>query len=164
METDYELLEVKWDEIIKLAKNILDEINIKKIKVDTLVPVLRGGMPLSLILAYNLGDVDTACIHIRSSDENSPNSSFSKPRLVGLTNNSCITGKNILLVEDVVDSGRTLELCINILKKYKPKSINVASLYNFNSKDKNIIAGKNMTEYFWIVFPWETKIKEVKND
>ena len=164
MNTNYELLEIKWEEIIELSQKIFEQLKNKKIKVDTLVPVLRGGMPLALILGYNLPQVNTACLHIRSSDTNSPNSSFSKPRLIGLTNSKCIEGKNILLVEDIVDSGRTIDLCIEILKKYKPKSINVVTLFNFNLSRKDIIAGKEMSEYFWIVFPWESKLEVRKHD
>ena len=69
-----------------------------------------------------------------------------------------------MLVEDIVDSGRTIDLCIEILKKYKPKSINVVTLFNFNLSRKDIIAGKEMSEYFWIVFPWETKLEVRKHD
>ena len=54
MNTNYELLEVKWEEIIELSQKIFEQLKKKKIKVDTLVPVLRGGMPLALILGYNL--------------------------------------------------------------------------------------------------------------
>ena len=164
MNINYELLEVTWEDIIELAQNIFTQLKKKKIKVDTLVSVLRGGMPLALILGYNFPHANTACLHIRSSDTNTPNSSFSKPRLVGFTNSKCIEGKNILLVEDVVDSGKTIDLCTEILKKYKPKSIHVVTLYNFNSKRKDIIAGKEMHEYFWMVFPWETKLEVRKHD
>ena len=39
-----------------------------------------------------------------------------------------ITGKDVLIVEDIVDTGRTLEKVIDILQTRKPNSIKVASL------------------------------------
>ena len=51
-----------------------------------------------------------------------------------------ITGKNILIVEDIVDSGNTLDFILNELKKNKPKSIKIITLlhkpdvYNFDMK------------------------------
>ena len=48
--------------------------------------------------------------------------------------------KNILIVEDIVDSGNTINFIYQYLKKQKPKSIEIATLffkpkaYNFNMK------------------------------
>ncbi|MFW5780875.1 MAG: hypoxanthine phosphoribosyltransferase [Bacillota bacterium] len=39
-----------------------------------------------------------------------------------------IEGKNVILVEDIIDSGNTLSYLIRLLKQRKPKSIKVASL------------------------------------
>ncbi len=160
METNYELIKISWNDVLELSRNILSQIEDKKIKIDTIIPVLRGGMPLALLLGYNFENVNTACIHVRSSDKNIPNSSFSNPNLVGITNNNFITGKNILLVDDVIDSGKTIDLCLNILKKYKPRSITIATLYNFNKTKTNIISGQKMDKHFWIVFPWEKNLRK----
>ena len=39
-----------------------------------------------------------------------------------------IEGKDVLIVEDIIDSGRTLYYLINILKKRNPKSIKLCTL------------------------------------
>ena len=39
-----------------------------------------------------------------------------------------ITGKNVLIVEDIIDSGRTLSYLIEILKKRNPASIRLCTL------------------------------------
>ena len=39
-----------------------------------------------------------------------------------------IEGKNVLLVEDIIDSGRTLSLLIEVLKSRNPKSLSVCTL------------------------------------
>jgi hypoxanthine phosphoribosyltransferase len=41
-----------------------------------------------------------------------------------------ITGKNILLVEDIVDTGRTLDYLLRILLQRSPKSIRLCTLLN----------------------------------
>lgn len=41
---------------------------------------------------------------------------------------SPITGKDVIIVEDIVDTGLSLEFTINYLKSKKPKSIKVVSL------------------------------------
>lgn len=39
-----------------------------------------------------------------------------------------IGGKNLLIVEDIIDSGRTLHYLVNILKERKPESIKICTL------------------------------------
>ncbi|XP_074658985.1 hypoxanthine-guanine phosphoribosyltransferase-like [Tubulanus polymorphus] len=41
---------------------------------------------------------------------------------------SNLTGKNVLVVEDIIDTGNTMKCLLNMLDKYKPKSVKVASL------------------------------------
>ena len=57
-----------------------------------------------------------------------------------------------------MDSKITLDYTIDLLKKYNPKSINVAILYNFN-KDTfgSVYSGEEVKEYKWVIFPWEDK-------
>jgi hypoxanthine phosphoribosyltransferase len=47
--------------------------------------------------------------------------------LIGL--NEKIAGRNSIILEDIVDSGNTLEVVYNELKKKKPRSIKVCSLF-----------------------------------
>jgi hypoxanthine phosphoribosyltransferase len=39
-----------------------------------------------------------------------------------------ITGKNVILVEDIIDTGRTLDYLIRILKERSPKSLRLCTL------------------------------------
>jgi len=47
--------------------------------------------------------------------------------LIGLNEN--LTGRTVIIVEDIVDSGNTLEKVLEELKKHNPKSIKVATLF-----------------------------------
>lgn len=47
-----------------------------------------------------------------------------------------ITGKDVLLVEDIVDSGLTAQYLLKVLGKKKPRSINVCTL--LNKQDRRI--------------------------
>lgn len=46
--------------------------------------------------------------------------------LIGL--NEDIKGKSIIIVEDIVDSGNTIEALLNILRRHEPKEIKTATL------------------------------------
>ena len=39
-----------------------------------------------------------------------------------------LTGKNVIIFEDIIDTGRTMTKLLNTLSKYNPKSVRVATL------------------------------------
>jgi hypoxanthine phosphoribosyltransferase len=54
--------------------------------------------------------------------------SMGEVEIVGSDDMSNITGKNVLIVEDIIDTGKTMMKLLNVLDKYKPKSVRVCSL------------------------------------
>lgn len=161
MKTNYEIINIDWKIVKKLTKNIIDYIKENNIEIDTLVPVIRGGMPLALLISANIKNLNTASIQIKRSLTNETNAEFGEASLLGITNIEAIKGKNILVTEDTVDHGKTLDCVIQELKKYHPKNIYIATLYNFNKdKYKDIICGKYMQKQQWIIFPWEENVYE----
>lgn len=57
--------------------------------------------------------------------------------LIGLDEN--IEGRHIIIIEDIVDSGHTIEDILNNLKQYSPASVKVATLlFKPNAYKKNI--------------------------
>ena len=154
--TNYTIEEVSWDEVKKLAYNIAKKIKDDNVKVDVIIPVLRGGMPLALLLSSLLNISEMACIHIRRSLSDEPNAEFGKPILKGITNDKIIKNANVLIVDDTLDSKETLDYAKNIIQQYNPKNIEIAILYNFNKATFNeIYSGEEVSEYKWVVFPWE---------
>ena len=161
MKTNYKLRNIDWSEIRNLSKKILYQINKEKIDIDSLVTIFRGGAILSLILSANIKNLETACMHITRSLSNDSNAEFGSSIFKGITNSSAIEGKNVLLTEDIIDSGLTVDYALEELRKYNPKNIYIATFYNFNKgKYRNVISGEKMNEYCWIVFPWEEKFNE----
>lgn len=156
--TNYPLSKTSWKEVEKLTYNIANKIIFDGLKIDLLVPILRGGMPIALLLSSMLNVSEMSCVHIRRSVDDIPNTEFKKPINKGITNVEKITGANILIVDDTLDSKSTLNYTIELLRKYNPKSINVAILYNFNkSTFHTIYSGEEVKNYKWVIFPWEDK-------
>lgn len=160
--TNYPLVKVDWEEIQKLSSKIAKQIIEDDKRIDLIVPILRGGMPIAMILSSILDVTEMSCVHIRRSINDEPNTEFKKiPINKGITNIEKITNANILIVDDTLDSKITLDYTISLLKQHNPKSISIAILYNFN-KDTfgNVYSGEEVQKYKWVVFPWEdNKIK-----
>ncbi|XP_043397284.1 phosphoribosyltransferase domain-containing protein 1 isoform X2 [Chelonia mydas] len=49
-------------------------------------------------------------------------------QIIGGDDLSKLTGKSVLIVEDIIGTGRTMKALLNNIEKYKPKMIKVASL------------------------------------
>ena len=73
-----------------------------------------------------------------------------------------ITGKNIVLIDEVNDSQATLAYCIGELLKYKPNEIVVMVLHD-KKKQKDVDMPKEIKHYYpamltediWIGYPWD---------
>ena len=70
--------------------------------------------------------------------------------------NMSIEGRHVLVVEDIVDSGRTLALLSNILKKRDPASLRLCSLLDKPSRRVTPVSidylGFEIEEYFVVGF------------
>ncbi|XP_070320336.1 hypoxanthine-guanine phosphoribosyltransferase isoform X4 [Odocoileus virginianus] len=49
-------------------------------------------------------------------------------KVIGGDDLSTLTGKNVLIVEDIIDTGKTMQTLLSLVKKHKPKMVKVASL------------------------------------
>ena len=72
-----------------------------------------------------------------------------------------IRGKSVLVVDDVVDSGRTMQLAIDIVSAHVPRSLRSAVLY-VKPWSTYIPDYYHAITDEWIIFPWEVceSIKE----
>jgi hypoxanthine phosphoribosyltransferase len=53
-----------------------------------------------------------------------------------------VQGQHVIVVEDILDTGKTLKYILNYLSKYNPKSLEVATLVNKASKDHTGVTPK----------------------
>ena len=157
---EQEIYNLSWEDVLLGVKNILKEIKENNINIYTIIPILRGGAPLGNLLSNNM-DADISYMHIRRTKSNDVNAVFGTPVLKGITNEETIEGKDILIVDDLLDKGDTMKFAIKELEKYNPKSIHIAVLYNFTNLDnpERYLIGLTMEDKKWIVFPWETRLE-----
>ncbi|GAB1302775.1 Hypoxanthine-guanine phosphoribosyltransferase [Apodemus speciosus] len=50
-------------------------------------------------------------------------------KVIGGDDLSTLTGKNVLIVEDIIDTGKTMQTLLSLVKQYNPKMVKVASIY-----------------------------------
>lgn len=133
-------------DVVKLAKKL------KKSHFDYLVVIARGGMIPASLLSYYL---KIKKIRVVSYSHYKADAVRGKLKLV-LPLDSKIKNKKVLLVDDVVDSGLTLQKAVKMLLARNNKV--TTAVLHYKSCHQPVIK----PDYFisdpgniWVVYPWE---------
>ena len=121
---DEEKLEKRVKE---LAKEIEEDYKDKEIN---LICILKGSIMLTCDLAKNINRNVTIDFLRVSSYENDKSKTISFVK--GLLPD--IKGKDIILIEDIIDSGKTMNFLVPLLSKMKPNSIKICTLLDKPSR------------------------------
>jgi hypoxanthine phosphoribosyltransferase len=142
-----------WSQIYKLLLRLSSKIRSASYTPDAIVGISRGGwfparLLSDLLETTNLVNVKTECYTGIAK-------SVKQPRLIQFISGE-VSGKKVLVVDEIADSGRTLKLVVNYLKEQGAAEVKTAVLYR---KPKSVITPdfcEKKTDS-WVVFPWELK-------
>jgi hypoxanthine phosphoribosyltransferase len=146
-----EYLRLTWDDIVRQCGEIAKRVKEKGIKFDIIIGIARGGWPPARLLS-DLLDCDEL-YNMRVKFYSTLGETTEKPLILHATQFD-VTGKDILLVDDIADTGGSLITAVGHLKERKAGNITVATLVKKpGSKfEPHIYIDKTDK---WVVFPWE---------
>jgi len=142
-----------WEKIYELLLNLASKIKKAGFKPSVIVGVARGGWPPARIMSDLLETPEIANVKAEfylSVAETKGEPVITQPVSVS------VKGKNVLVVDDVADTGKSLALVREHLKEKGARDIKIATIYY---KPWSIIT----PDWFekktsrWIIFPWERK-------
>ncbi len=142
-----------WNQIYKMILSQAQKIRADGYRPDIIVGIARGGLVPSRILADLLETRDFAIITIEYYV--GINKTKQEPVLKQCLHTQ-LSGKKVLLVDDVSDGGRSLQVAKKHLEEQAAKEIRIATVY---CKPGTI----TLPDYFeketsrWIIFPWEAR-------
>ena len=111
------------ERIVELGKHISKDYEGKQVH---LICVLKGGVFFMCELAKRISvPVSMDFMSVSSYGDDTKSSGVVK---IVKDLDEAIEGKDVLIVEDIIDSGRTLYYLIDILKKRNPKSVHLCTL------------------------------------
>lgn len=148
---DQNFLILTWKDIAELSMELCIRIRDSGYIPEVIVAILRGGYIVAKLVGDYLTVDDISTIEIKfykGIGERGEKPVVSSP----ITHD--LRGKNVLIVDDVADSGRTLQVAMDVVKLHGARHIKTATLY---IKPWSI----TMPDYYvgetnsWIVFPWE---------
>ncbi len=142
-----------WNQIYDTLLFQAKKIKSQNYKPNIIIGISRGGLIPARILTDLLETAEFN--HIQIEFYTDLNQTQTEPTLKQ-TITTQITGKTVLLVDDIADTGKSLKLAKLLLQQLSPREIKIATLFQ---KPHSITTPdfyeKQTTS--WVVFPWDTK-------
>ena len=138
------------EDFIDSLNKIVQQIENSNWSPNVIISINRGGCVPGIYLSHRL-NLKHKVIDIQFRDSNrSPDFKLVKQKIKRFD--------NILLVDDINDSGKTLKTIYNLSNAYSKKIYNATLIYNQESIIKTDFYGrmiKRSEDKNWYVFPWE---------
>lgn len=152
MDSDcFECLVMDWDMFYKLARQVADKINSSGYKPDVIVGLARGGWVLARVLCDFVGVKDLVSLKVEHWGVTATPDGTAKLKH---QLNFDLTGKKVLVVDDITDTGESMKVAVDYIKTLKPSEVRTATLQHITSaKFKADYIGEEI-EWVWVVFPW----------
>jgi hypoxanthine phosphoribosyltransferase len=145
-----DMIEFTYVDIEDLVKSLEDQTN--HIKFDYIVGISRGGLVPAVMLSHRL---NLPLVPITWSTRD-----FTKQEHNLSVAQDLWAGKNILLVDDINDSGKTFLDLVEDWKytnESKGRLIKVSVLQRYTTTYPSDYFGKLIESDNWVLFPWELK-------
>ncbi|WP_297437276.1 phosphoribosyltransferase [Thermococcus sp.] len=139
-----------WWQIDRAIFALADELR-KHFTPDVIVGVARGGLIPAVRLSHILGDLEIKVIDVKfykGVDER-----MEKP-VITIPLHGEFKNKKVVVVDDVSDTGKTLEVVIDEVKRAGAKEVKVACL-SMKPWTKVVPDFYVFRTDKWVVFPWE---------
>ena len=128
---------IKDNEIQNIVESISTNINKLQVKNPLFIAVLNGSFLFASDIMRKITLPDAEISFIKLSSYSGTKSTGNVNELIGLNNQIKI--RNVIILEDIVDTGNTLEKIIKILKEKKVASYKIATLlFKPDAYTKNI--------------------------
>lgn len=151
MAVKLEFISPSWNDIFEMCVEGAERIDQLGIKFDIIIALSRGGLVPGRLISDLLEIRDVIVLDVKYYF--GIGIKINKPRITELVRTS-ITSKNVLLVDDVVDSGESIKASAEYLSSFKPS---VIKIFTLNVKPKRIINPDIFIKETsaWIIYPWE---------
>jgi len=143
-----------WDYIYDLCRDVADQVKEAGFEPDMVVALARGGWFPGRVLCDLLGldDLESLKIeHYVGTAETGEDPHIKYP-----VAEESVEGKDVLLVDDITDTGKSLKWAVDHLEEeHDPAEVEVAVLQFLDSSTASPdYVGEELEEWAWMVYPW----------
>jgi hypoxanthine phosphoribosyltransferase len=140
-----------WDYLQKSCKEIVKKMKLDGFKPDIIIALSRGGFVPARSVCDMLIIKDLVSMKV---DHWGITASKDKKARIRYPLDVNLTGKKVLIVDDITDSGESMLVSINFIKSLNPVEIKTATaLHIKTSKFTPDYYGEEI-DWKWVIFPW----------
>lgn len=161
-EDDSRIVRYSWEEMDLLHRKVARQILEQGYMPDVIVGIMRCGQVPAIHLSYILGVRKVASILVKTTPSDLPLAERIQPQVTMHAPSSYFAGQRVLLVDAVMESGTTVEVCLEALDACKPSEIRIAMMVDWYNSEFKIASGRRPQIDFWgdraemwPDFPWE---------
>lgn len=160
--TKHEIKKYSWNEISKLVYKLSLLINEDNYKPDLIVGITRGGCIPAVCLSHLLKVREFTTIEIQSTVSDNVRSNRNLSLRSNTIYSEIVKERNVLIVDDVTNSGETNRAAVDHFKLFNPRTIKTAAIVWDKYAGENLSSfDTTMVDYYadeidsWASFPWE---------
>ncbi|OGD46499.1 hypothetical protein A3K70_03360 [Candidatus Bathyarchaeota archaeon RBG_16_48_13] len=144
---------VSWDEIYSMCKELAKTVECSGYEPNTLVALARSGFIPGRLLSDFMGITDLVSLKVEhwldTTGQHKDEATI--PYMIPLN----LDGKRVLVVDDIVDTGKSMVVSVDYIKRYKPAAIKTAVMHYINSSmHKPDYYVRFIADWTWFVWPW----------
>ena len=152
MDENFRCRLISWMEAWSLSKVTARKIIQSGYKPDVIIGLTRGGWVPAMNLSDLLGVKDLLALKVEHWGITATKSEKAELKTPLTTD---FTGRNILLVDDLTDTGDSMKISVEHIRSLNPRGIKTASLlHKTQSIYKPDYYAREVREWVWIILPW----------
>jgi len=151
MSDSFECEIMSWELFEKLAINVAKSIRKDGFQPDFMVGLARGGWVLSRVLCDFLGVKDLVSLKVEHWGVTATPDGKAQ---IKYPFDIDLTGKNVLVVDDITDTGESMLVAVEYVKSKNPASIKTAALRHIDGSKFTPDYYGDVINWRWVVFPW----------
>jgi len=140
-----------WTEMVSIAKKTCDAIKDSDFHPDVIIALSRGGLVPARLFCDFLHIKN--CLSIKVDHWGLTATKDGHAKLTqGLSTD--LSDKKVLVVDDITDTGQSMEVARKHLEELKPKEMKTATLFHLTGAKYTPDFFGTEREWSWIIFPW----------
>lgn len=147
-----EVVYVSWSRALRLCYRLARRISSSGYRPDVIVAIMRGGTVPALVLSDML-NVDSFYA-LRVKHWGIAEEVYTVPVVEQLPQGR-VEGMRVLIVDEVADTGKTLEVALRELRSLRPREVRTAVIH---LKPTSVVVpdyyAEKLDKWVWIFYPW----------
>lgn len=163
-EDESRILRFSWEEMDRLQREVARQIRASRFVPDAIVAIMRCGLVPAAHLSYILGVRKLVSIAVRTMNTDAPlETNRVQAEMTAFMPEGYLKSVRVLLVDAVMESGTTVDLCLQELRRLGASEVAVAIIVDWYNSSYRIASGVRPRIHFtgtradrWPDFPWES--------